>query len=710
MNFLKKLQTGAKSKTKSKKQSRLSDSPALAELLAQDASAEGLSDVDVERRKAEFLELLAKEERAHRVKLAELRNEPIEDRRASDKTEKTAKDTSDPKATKVNDGIIDIVNQSAPRTPLPPVSPRFDDIPTKASKTKANELDDDPSFVTKATRTDVPRAAVPRPTETETRAAIGKTIGGEDLLKGSTTTLSTPELSLNMPADAPHEDVTPRDIKSVQAETQEVETAEVSAPTPPSLKDYADMDFSRPIKGGRANVGELRLDVSRIHSDIENGEALYRRAQQRVQGLMHFVEKAEVDFSLLERIEPENRRLKARNAIITKELEDTVRKTSLLEADLEEHRRRLAEVNVQYDTVNGNLAKAMKALTERDREIRQLTNDISAVTLKLDREKTATEVEIRENNVLRDRVVNLTNDLEDAKSARADTTRTVESLKIDLEDHRNARDRIETEAYDLRRTLDEAQKQNNQMKGEMVALHQDISTFKTQYEFNIISRDDRIILLEAQIEDLARQLQVKEDIVSSAARDVTELRKSRTGGELERERLEKIIDTQTMQLEIAQKQILEAQAEVQEMDTRYRDVAAALSITQNRRAQQTSSKSPDIHPEMAPRPITKTSKPSASATSSKDTKLTSDDYGVREKDEIEDHIMDYKLGLRNNLISPELQAKLDGVSLNPDNAETASDETGATPPRRDDNFDALDDETIEDRIMDYKLGLRKNIF
>ena len=350
-------------------------------------------------------------------------------------------------------------------------------------------------------------------------------------------------------------------------------------------------------------------------------------------------------------------------------------------------------MNVQYDTVNGNLAKAMKALSERDREIRQLTNDISAITLKLDREKSTTEVEIRENKVLRDRVVNLTNDLEDAKASRADTTKMAESLKIDLEDHRSARDRLETEAYDLRYALDEAQKQNNQMKGEMVSLHQDISTFKTQYEFNIISRDDRITLLETQIEDLARQLQVKEDIVSSAARDVTELRKSRTGGELERERLEKIIDTQTRQLEMAQLQITENQSAMEEMDTRYRDVAAALSITQNRRAQQAPSRQPDIHPDMNKAEKSAPAQPQIT-----------DDYGTQDHDAIDDQVMEYKLGLRNSLIPDELKNKLDKACISEDDA------TPTPAPRRDDNFDALDQDTIEDRIMDYKLGLRKNIF
>jgi len=51
-------------------------------IISDTSSNHEMSDADILSRKAEFLELLAKEERAHRVKLAELRNEPIKDRRA----------------------------------------------------------------------------------------------------------------------------------------------------------------------------------------------------------------------------------------------------------------------------------------------------------------------------------------------------------------------------------------------------------------------------------------------------------------------------------------------------------------------------------------------------------------------------------------------------------------------------------------------------
>ena len=68
--------------------------------------------------------------------------------------------------------------------------------------------------------------------------------------------------------------------------------------------------------------------------------------------------------------------------------------------------------------------------------------------------------------------------------------------------------------------------------------------------------------------------------------------------------------------------------------------------------------------------------------------------------------MDYKLGLRKSMIPTELQSKLDDLTPKQDGVSTPE-----TPrPQRNDDFDTLDEDTIEDRIMDYKLGLRKNIF
>lgn len=469
-------------------------------------------------------------------------------------------------------------------------------------------------------------------------AALG--IGGDAFL-----TSSKPDYTANFAAElspkTPSVDVTPKSDKA----TVFIDTVDPS------------IDMGQPLTR-RMNMGDLRLDVARITSDIDNGEALYRRAQQRVSSLLTFVERAEVDFSLLDRLEPENRRLKARNRTLSSEVETQSHKINVLQADLDEHRRRLAEAKAQYDTANGSLARSMKAVADRDREIKRLNEELNSIALKMERLRTSGEVETRENAVLRDRIAQMSEALETIKTERATLTKMAESLKIDCDDHRQSRDRLQSETHDLRHALDSAQKQNNQMKGEMVALHEEITTFKTQYEFNIISRDDRIYALESQLEDLTKQLEIKDDIVASATKDVSELRRQRTAQELERERLEKMIEGQSLQLDDAQTQLLRSKENMQELDQRYRDVAAALSVNQSRRTVVEPASAPDIHPEMDFTPTPKTdAKPAAEPKAAPQSRSKADpvqaaaidDLDNQTEQSIEDRIMDYKLGLRKNI-------------------------------------------------------------
>jgi len=127
----------------------------------------------------------------------------------------------------------------------------------------------------------------------------------------------------------------------------------------------------------------------------------------------------------------------------------------------------------------------------------------------------------------------------------------------------------------------------------------------------------------------------------NASKDVSELRKHRTTQELERERLEKLIQGQSTQLDDAQAQLLKSKQHMQELDQRYSDVTAALSVTQARRDAQIPVANPDIQPISSPE-------------QSQDTALTqidlSDDIdGDETTQSIEDRIMDYKLGLRKNI-------------------------------------------------------------
>ncbi len=409
----------------------------------------------------------------------------------------------------------------------------------------------------------------------------------------------------------------------------------------PEFVDHFDDDFDDPLEvtreprnsTQRVNLGDMRLDVARINSDIESGEALYQRAQQRVQNLMSYVERAEVDFSLLNRLEPENRRLKSRKRSLESEIETVKNRNSVLHSDLEAHKKRVAETSDALEIANAKLAKTMRALEDREIQVKSLDDRSSKITLEFDRTRTDLEVESRENKSLRQKIAEMSGQMQEINMEKLDLAKTIESLKIDCEDQRKNRQTLQEENADLRYNLSQSEKQNNQMKNQLVAVHEEIKSFKTQYEFNILSRDDRIIALESKVAELSDKLKHKDNIVESAARDVSSLRRERTAAEMERQRLEKTIRDQSQKLTTVHNELLQSKQDLTSLDQRYKDVATSLQIAQQQQLNPRPAPVPDIHPRME-----------------------DEDFGVPivndENDpasDIDDLLTEYKLGLRPNI-------------------------------------------------------------
>jgi len=452
-------------------------------------------------------------------------------------------------------------------------------------------------------------------------------LGAESISDSNLDSLNS-DLKLDLPEDSKFVDVTPEapreTVKSMPpsahfnegARSERAATSEsinlaqktnASAPTASFVS--APPPTNRP---DRADIGAMRLDVARISADIQSGEELYRRAQQRIENLTGFVERAEIDFSMLNRLEPENRRLKARNRTIEREIEANVQKMNVLRADLEDREQRLSEKTRVYEATLGKLSVAQKSLQEYERALGNSRESSDRNALNAERLQTSLDVERRE------------------------------SLAQDCSDYRHQAESVEKEADELRKSLATAQTQNNAMKAEMLSLHEDIRTFKSQSEFSIISREDEMAALQQQVDHLTKQLEIKDEIVRNAARDVQELRKVRTAQDLERERLEAQIETQAFQLDEANSEILKTKQDVTDFDRRYRDVATALSVAQSRRMSNAPAETPDIQP----------------APTQETPQLTSNEFVTPYQttefedlsgEEIEERIMDFRLGLRKDI-------------------------------------------------------------
>lgn len=485
----------------------------------------------------------------------------------------------------------------------------------------------------------------------ETASTPSPKFGGHDLRETDTSVFAS-DLKVDMPADSTYLDVTP-DVSvpeptqyarpsfeammpseafktpTTEARTASVENIQARAESISEPSTDASESFTPPPppvrRPERADIGAMRLDVARISADIQSGEELYRRAQQRIENLTSFVERAEVDFSMLNRLEPENRRLKARNRTLEREIDANAQKIEVLRADLKDQENRLAEKSRVYETAAGRLAVVQKSLQEYERALKTSRESSDRNSLNAERLQTSLDVERRENEVLRDRLSTVVGEMDSKQTAYIEAKKIADSLAQDCADFRHQSETAEKDADALRKALATAQTQNNAMKAEMMGMHEDIRAFKTQSEFTIISREDEMTALQQQVDQLSKQLQIKDEIVRNAARDVQELRKIRTAQDLERERLEAHIQTQAYQLEQASSDLLQTKQDVTDFDRRYRDVATALSVSQARRMSNEPAAQPDIQPHVP------------------------DEFDDLSTEDIEDRIMDFRLGLRNEI-------------------------------------------------------------
>jgi predicted nucleic acid-binding Zn-ribbon protein len=490
--------------------------------------------------------------------------------------------------------------------------------------------------------------------DTSENPAIGD-FGSQDLRAADTGRFES-DLKIELPDDSEFVDVTPPETSDTpdpapvaamapsahfaakaksDGDTSKADPLDSFSPSPPAV--------SRP---DRADIGAMRLDVARISADIQSGEELYRRAQQRIENLTGFVERAEIDFSMLNRLEPENRRLKARNRTIEREMDNNQQKMEVLRADLEDREHRLAEKTRSYEDTLGKLSRAQKSLQEYERALSNTRESSDRNALNSERLQTSLDVERRENEVLRDRITDIVTDMDAKQSAYIEAKKIADSLAQDCADYRHQAESAEKEADELRKSLAAAQTQNNAMKAEMVSLHEDIRTFKSQSEFTIISREDEMTALQLQVDHLTKQLDIKDEIVRNAARDVQELRKIRTAQDLERERLEAQIETQSYQLDKAQSDLLQTKQDVTDFDRRYRDVATALSVSQARRMSNSPAESPDIRPYTEARQDVIADAPDDLQPLSE---TKTDEFENMSSDEVSDRIMDFRLGLRKDL-------------------------------------------------------------
>jgi len=392
----------------------------------------------------------------------------------------------------------------------------------------------------------------------------------------------------------------------------------------------------RPSKTrSRADINALRTDVDSLVSDLQNGESLYRRAQTRIENLSRSVEEAESGFTLLNRLQPENLRLKTRNKLLIKDFDKISRQLKTAESELEDHKKWLAERTEKAELLTKQLSQSNKSLHEYEHALKDSQREGDQYRIDLVQAQSKLDIERRENDILKKRLVLLSDRLEEKSIQSLEVKKTIDSLKDDWEDFRSDAQRLERENADLRNKLDDAVRMKNSLKGQGSSMAEDIRNLKTQYEFDLIARDEQILALEGRIRDLTRENEIKDEIVRETSRDMAELKsiRSRQQFELENKRYDHIKfeddmdneDDQDLYSAIAYDPDIEdrpspvsrrSKSESHtNIDKHYEEISAALSKLQNPKSQNPNSK--ETAEVAAPKKSKAKKKPTAKTTAPK---------------------------------------------------------------------------------------------
>ncbi len=361
----------------------------------------------------------------------------------------------------------------------------------------------------------------------------------------------------------------------------EADTPKTMAPSPYAASQSNPYITSHALNS-RTDINAMRADIAHIQTDLESGDAIYRRAQRRINNLLKYAERTEVDLSLLDRLEPENQELKSTNRLLNSELESRVSQIAVLNNQIQDLQRRYDEKEAELDQNllhTADLTQTLECDEKKYSEQKQIIDDLKAM---LERVQCDYDTEIAENQKLREKMRDMSEKTDSAHHQKLDLAKRLESIKIDLNDQINNRDRLRLENHELRQTLEELQKQNTQMRGDLLSVHEEIRSFKTQYELTIIKRDDRIGLLISENETLRETIRQKDNSLQSASRDIHLLKKQCRVHNLEHDKFEHLIKDLKHQLKDKEDAFYESQQKVEKLERSYYNIAAALSVNKQR--------------------------------------------------------------------------------------------------------------------------------
>ncbi len=273
-----------------------------------------------------------------------------------------------------------------------------------------------------------------------------------------------------------------------------------------------------------AGLTHMRNDLAQLNKDMSSGEQFYAQSLRRINDLIEYAYETETTLSALEKLEPENARLKTDLTEATQKLTDQVVRAESMKSKADAYETRYLETRQALEKAQLSLTQ-MEALRETlSREIEAKDNDLAIMINKAREIKNAHNLDVKALDDYKAKASELANELSVTLSGRHETEQRLQDMSAryeSLQTERSALERMVTQTRNAQRATEE---HNLALKTQLETVLSDVKIFKQQFDAAAQNKEAEIGLLRGKLADMSSDLAVKDGVVHRAHEEMADLR------------------------------------------------------------------------------------------------------------------------------------------------------------------------------------------
>ncbi len=337
--------------------------------------------------------------------------------------------------------------------------------------------------------------------------------------------------------------------------------------------------ISEQAKRRQKELAEIRSDIGYFDEHLTKNELFAVRARENLKKVKEFIQESELELNSTESLRDE--------------IEEKEQFISRLTEDKEELQRRMIEQDAQLIAEGNRIAEIRTALEETRSAHTELTDKYSSASsearslsrIREDLENTNSALNSKlsearsENHVFNETIERQSRELSEYLDNTSELEKTVFELEKNASRLTSQRDRLSAELAEKTESIAQLKSEVLEFRSSAENLRNELQSKERHAADRLRSREDEIFSLKSEIDTLHSQLSVRTQMFNQAQNEMNSAKAIAKVAKDSASEVESRLVSSNLQREMEQKQLMEANSEISELNSRYKGLLKELEQT-----------------------------------------------------------------------------------------------------------------------------------